>query len=226
LIYGICFLALEHTKTIVMPSNFSRLFWPAALLIFIFTSCGTEPEVDVDAKDISKQRAMEHAEMVKRGEYLVTAGGCNDCHSPKYFDAQGMHMDSTKLLSGSPAGMTLPPFNSSALTPGNWVQMSPDVTAFVGPWGISFAANLTPDSATGIGAWSEANFVSALRTGKHLGMASGRPILPPMPWFNFAKLTDEDLSSVYAYLKSIPSISNKVKEPVIPDEAFKMASLK
>ena len=131
--------------------------------------------------------------------------------------------DSTKLLSGHPGG-SLPPINLNSLKPGNWMSMTSDITAFVGPWGISYAANLTPDSATGIGAWSEATFMNTIRSGKHLG--NGRDILPPMPWPFVAKLTDEDMKSVYTYLMSLPPVSNKVPAPVSPPDVMKMAANK
>jgi hypothetical protein len=89
-----------------------------------------------------------------------------------------------------------------------------NLTAWVGPWGISFAANLTPDMVTGSGAWTEEAFIAAMRTGKHLG--AGREILPPMPWFNLTNATDEDLSAIFAYLKSIKPIENMVPAPVPP----------
>lgn len=168
--------------------------------------------------DITQVRALEKEELVARGQYLITIGSCADCHSPKKFTAHGMEVDSTRMYSGHPAGSPLPPIDASALKPGNWVQMGPDITAFVGPWGISYAANLTPDSATGIGAWSEETFIRTLRTGKHLGQENGRPILPPMPWQFVGKMTDEDLKAVYAYLRSLPPVNNRVPAPVPPDQ--------
>ena len=93
------------------------------------------------------------------------------------------------------------------------------MTAWSGPWGVSYTANLTPDQETGIGAWSEENFIQALRTGKHLG--GGRDILPPMPWPAYQNLSDEDLKSIFAYLKSIPPIRNQVPDPVPPGPAGK-----
>ena len=136
----------------------------------------------------------------------------------------GPVVDSTKLLSGHPANEPLPPIDVKATQPGNWVNFAPDLTAFVGPWGISYAANLTPDSSTGIGAWTEDQFINTLRNGKHLG--NGRPILPPMPWDVFGKKTDEDLKAVFAFLKSLPAISNKVPPPVAPPDVMKMVSKK
>jgi hypothetical protein len=163
-------------------------------------------------------------EMIKRGDYIVTTGSCNDCHSPKIMTQMGPIPDSTKLLSGHPATSPLPPINAESLKPGSWISMSPDITAFVGPWGISYAANLTPDSATGIGAWTEEQFINTVRNGKHLG--NGRDILPPMPWPFVGKLIDDDLKAVYAYLRSLPPISNRVPGPVPPPDVIKMAAKK
>lgn len=171
-------------------------------------------------KDIKNQRQLEGKEQLARGEQLLTIGGCNDCHTPKVFGPQGMDLDSLKMFMGHPANSPLPAPIESSLKPGNWVLMAPDITAFMGPWGISYAANLTPDSATGIGTWTEETFIKTLRTGKHLGMDNGRPILPPMPWFNLAAQSDEDLKAIYAFLRSVPAISNKVPAPKNPAEVM------
>jgi cytochrome c553 len=153
---------------------------------------------------------------VARGEYLVTFGGCNDCHSPKVMTEKGPVPDSGRLLSGHPAGTKLPPFKKDDIGPGKWVLFSEDLTACVGPWGVTCAANLTPDANTGIGLWTEEMFANAIRTGKHMGM--GRPIMPPMPWQSVAGLSDDDLSAVYAYLKSLPPVKNQVPGPMSLDE--------
>jgi hypothetical protein len=197
---------------------------PAIILLLSASvfSCGSDEPKTAESKDISTIRALEHDELVQRGQYIVSTSGCNDCHSPKVFDASGMHVDSTKPLSGSPADLQLPPISASALKPGNWVLMAPNVTAFVGPWGVSYAANLTPDSTTGLGTWSREMFIKTLRTGKHMGLEGGRPIMPPMPWYEFAKMTDEDLSAIFAYLQSLTPVNNKVKDYVSPPEAAKL----
>jgi hypothetical protein len=155
---------------------------------------------------------------VERGKHLVIAGACHDCHSPKIMTAYGPQVDSTRILSGHPADSPVPAIDVKSLIPGNWINFSPDLTAFVGPWGLSFSANLTPDSATGTGAWSESNFVNAIRKGKHLGMETARPIAPPMPWDNYKNLSDNDLKSIFAYLKTLTPISNRVHEPYSPEE--------
>ncbi|HMG67409.1 MAG TPA: hypothetical protein VK588_06980 [Chitinophagaceae bacterium] len=196
----------------------------SALLVagFAFYSTGCNSSDESKAAASAEPKPKSQDEMVKMGDYIVTTGACNDCHSPKIMTQMGPVVDSTKLLSGHPATEPLPPIDLKALQPGNWISMAPDITAFVGPWGISYAANLTPDSATGIGVWTEAQFVNSLKTGKHLG--NGRQILPPMPWDMFGKKTDEDLKAVFAYLKSIPAVSNRVPGPVAPPDVAKMVS--
>jgi len=171
---------------------------------------------------VAAPKILSHAELVERGKYIITAGGCSDCHSPKIFTATGPVPDSSKELSGHPAAAPTMPIDKKVLTPGNWMYIGPDLTSFVGPWGISYAANLTPDTATGIGAWTEEVFIKTLRTGKHLGQEGGRPILPPMPWTSIAKYTDDDLKAMFSYLQSLPRISNKVPAPVFPPDVAKM----
>jgi mono/diheme cytochrome c family protein len=161
-------------------------------------------------------KPMSTAELITRGGYLVTIGGCNDCHSPKVMTPAGPVPDMQRLLSGHPENLALPALDANQVDLSKWALFNMDLTAAVGPWGASFAANLTPDEETGIGAWSETNFIQALRTGKHMG--AGRPILPPMPWFNFAKATDEDLQAIFAYLRSLPPVKNHVPQPIPPTQ--------
>jgi hypothetical protein len=149
---------------------------------------------------------------VERGKYLVTITGCNDCHTPWAMGAQGPAPDMTKMLSGHPAGMII---SAPAMLPPPWMATGDmSMTAWSGPWGVSFTANLTPDSVTGIGACTQDQFINALKSGKHQG--TGRPILPPMPWNWFSQMTNTDLASMYMYLKTIPPISNKVPDPIPP----------
>ncbi|HXG47292.1 MAG TPA: c-type cytochrome [Methylomirabilota bacterium] len=151
------------------------------------------------------------AELIARGQYLVTIGVCNDCHTPFKMGPNGPEPDMTRMLSGHPETNQLPP--PPSLPPGWGYTGSADNTAWAGPWGISYTANLTPDQNTGIGIWDEAMFIKTIRNGRHMG--EGRPLLPPMPWPWYAKMTDDDLRAIFAYLKSIPPISNRVPDPVI-----------
>jgi hypothetical protein len=150
---------------------------------------------------------------IARGHYLVTIMGCNDCHSPKIMTPQGPVPDTTRALSGHPANLPLPSIDQNAAK--QWMLFSPDLTAFVGPWGVSYSANLT-SSETGIGNWTEEQFFRALREGKYKGLANSRPLLPPMPWQDFGHATDDDLSAIFAYLKSTTPVDNVVPAPVPP----------
>ena len=181
---------------------FTYAMLAALVFVVLLTACNqTQPE----------KKVLSEKEMIEKGKYLITAGGCHDCHSPKVFGPQGPKIDETRILSGHPAEMQLAEFDPAILEPGKYILFTQDVTAAIGPWGASFAANLTPDNETGIGTWQPEMFINALRTGKHLG--AGRPILPPMPWEMVGKLTDEDLQAMFAYLKSIPPVKNKVPDP-------------
>ena len=152
--------------------------------------------------------------VVERGKWLVNLGGCNHCHSPKLFGPMGPVPDTTRLLSGH-TSTPLPAIPPGVLAPDKWGALTTgDLTAWAGPWGVSFAKNLTPDTATGIGSWNDAMFIKALRTGKDMG--EGRPILPPMPWDAFGQLSDADLKAIFAYLRSLKPIANAVPDPIPP----------
>jgi mono/diheme cytochrome c family protein len=153
---------------------------------------------------------------VQRGEYLVTAMGCNDCHTPWKMGANEPEPDMTRFLSGHPADMVMPP--PPKLPDGPWLWLgAASNTAFAGPWGVSFSANLTPDPETGLGKWTPEIFIATLRNGRHEG--KGRPLLPPMPYFAVNKLNDEDLRAVFAYLQSLKPMRNRVPDPIDPPEA-------
>ncbi len=150
---------------------------------------------------------------VERGRYLVAAMGCGGCHTPKTLGATGPKSDPARFLAGHPEGSALD--SAPVLPQGTWTVVSSwDSTAFAGPWGVSYAANLTPDENTGLGSWSEETFVRALRTGRHMG--ASRPILPPMPWGAFRNLSDDDLAAMYAYLRTVPPVRNRIPEPLPP----------
>ena len=137
--------------------------------------------------------AMSPEQQLARGRYLANVVGCNDCHTPGTFYGAP---DTTRLFSGSELG-------------------------WKGPWGVSFASNLTPDS-TGIGSWTEDQIVTALREGRR---PDGSPLLPPMPWPSFAHLTDEDAHAIAAYLKSIPAVHHPNVATVPPDKKYAGAYL-
>ena len=157
---------------------------------------------------------------VERGRYLVSSIGCGDCHTPKTMGPNGPEIDESRLFAGHPEGSELPPGPPAA---GPWIaSASWDLTAWHGPWGTTYAVNLTPDENTGIGSWSEETFVQAIKTGRHMGVS--RPILPPMPWQFFKNMTEEDLGAIYAYLRSLPPVHNRIPEPLPPPPPAQTAS--
>jgi cytochrome c2 len=149
---------------------------------------------------------------IEHGKHLVSTMVCNDCHTPWKVGPNGPEPDMSLMLSGHPQALVMPP--PPKFPEGPWVWAgSGTMTAFAGPWGVSFSANLTPDTTTGIGAWDEETFIETLRNGRHMG--SGRPLLPPMPWSWYGMLTDDELKAMFAYLQSIPPIANQVPAPII-----------
>ena len=177
-------------------------------LALLAALCAT-PALFILGAEKSKKPAI--ANPVARGKYLVTFGGCDDCHTPLKLTSQGPVPDTARMLSGHPHDTKLP---LPDLKPGPWFAATAGMTAWAGPWGITYAANLTPDTNTGLGIWTEDMFLKAMRTGRHMG--AGRQILPPMPWRNLATLNDDDLKAIYAYLRTIPAIRNEVPTPVSP----------
>lgn len=157
-------------------------------------------------------------DVVKRGRYLVEIMGCHGCHTPAVHGPTGVPVpDTTRLLAGHPEGLPYPIWTPEDLENRNALAMfGPMATVAAGPWGVSFAPNLTPDKDTGMGEWTEEAFIQAIRTGKHQFQPNGRDILPPMPWPAYKHATDEDLKAIWAFLQSIPPIKNKVPEPVPP----------
>ena len=144
---------------------------------------------------------------VKRGEHLVNAIGCHDCHTPKKFSEKGMELNLDRLLSGHPASEALG--NYDAETAKSYILFTMGLTASIGPWGTSFAANLTPDD-TGIGAWSESQFLNAIKNWKYKGLEGSRPLSPPMPWESYRNLPDDDLKAIFTYLKTLKPVENLV----------------
>jgi len=177
-----------------------------AFALSALTSAAASGAAEASATDAAR---------VERGRYLVSTSACNDCHTPWHLGPNGPEPDMSRLLSGHPSGLELPPPPPPS---GPWIMTAAATnTAWAGPWGISFTANLTSDKETGVGNWTEEEFLDTLRSGRHLGR--GRPLLPPMPWQVYGQMTDEDLGAIYAYLQTVPAIANKVPDPVPPAPA-------
>lgn len=179
----------------------------------IFTvACTSQSQPPPPAPPTAQQA---QATRLERGKYLVNAMGCDDCHTPYKMGPNGPEPDMSRRLSGHPQDLKvdkMPKLAEPYVFAGTATS-----TAWAGPWGISYTANLTSDPNTGIGqeAWTEDLFVKAIREGKHMG--TSRPILPPMPWPAFRNLNDEDLKSIYAFLRTVPPINNHVPDPVVAE---------
>ena len=197
-----------------MKTKLSALCFILISCIFLFSQCS---DTGKDKNSLPKASYGGFDSQIKWGEHLVTIGGCNDCHTPKKMTPQGPVPDESLMLSGHPEKMPAPDVDRKEMESKGLI-VTQDLTAWVGPWGISYAANLTPD-ATGIGSWQESNFITALREGKFKGMTSARNLLPPMPWQLFKEMSDDEIKAIFAYLKSIKQVKNIVPQPEPPVSA-------
>jgi len=176
-------------------------------------ACNSPKQKEVDKIEVAKGQPNTKIDKVKRGQQLVASVGCNDCHSPKIMTDRGPEADPERRLSGHPSQEGLPPYDTE--TAKAYVLFNMGLTAAIGPWGTSFAANLTPDE-TGIGNWTESQFLKAIKEGKFKGMDGTRPLLPPMPWTEYRNFPDEDLAAIFAYLKTIKPVDNVVPAAIPP----------
>lgn len=209
--------------------NFSICFSIILLsCILFFSDCNQQQKDNSEiAKDNSNQaQAATPAyggfeSQVAWGKHLVITGGCNDCHTPKKMGPKGPEDNMDLELSGHPSQLPVPDINRKEIESKGLAVISPTFTSFVGPWGVSFAANITSDSTTGIGRWTEEQFARVFRLGKFDGAPGGRDLLPPMPWRNVGQLTDDELKAVFAYLQSTKPIHNVVPQPQPPVSQMK-----
>jgi len=186
----------------------------AAIIIYTITSCNNAQSSSIKSIQASNKDSL--TELVNRGKYLVTSIGCDDCHSPKKTGPNGPEVIADLRFSGYPSNRPFNKISTDAFSKG-WMTFNQDLTSAAGPWGVSFSANITSDS-TGIGAWSEAQFIKALREGKSKGLDGNRPLLPPMPWWNFKNLSDDDLKAIFTFLKTTKPVHNVVPQPISPQQ--------
>ncbi|HBL74178.1 MAG: hypothetical protein A2W90_17650 [Bacteroidetes bacterium GWF2_42_66] len=180
-----------------------------SLFLFGLMACNGKSE-----KAVSEKQVTTETERIERGAYLVNAIGCADCHSPKIMTAMGPSVDPNTSFGGHIEGDLSGKVSKDALA--NWVLFNMSLTAAVGPWGISYAANISSDES-GIGNWTEEQFFRAMREGQYKGLVNSRKLLPPMPWENYKQISDEDMRAIFAYLKSTKPVRNIVPQPVTPE---------
>jgi len=197
-----------------------QVTWLLATSIFALVTLIAMGLLLVSCTELTKTEIVQSAdlsleELTKRGAYLVNTSACHDCHSPKVMTPNGPEPDPERLLSGYSADEPMPQIKTEVLK--DWVLFNQHLTSAVGPWGVSFAANITSDE-TCIGNWTEEQFLTAIRKGKYKGLAGGRPLLPPMPWQVYRNMNDSDLKAIFAYLKSTKPVFNIVPAPIAPDQ--------
>jgi len=160
-----------------------------------------------------------HQSLEDYGKHLVTIGGCHDCHTPRKMGSEGPELDMDQAFSGHPANMPLPEVDRAELE-SKGIAATQTMTAWLGPWGVSYAGNITSDEETGIGQWTEEQFFIALREGKYRGLRNSRTLLPPMPWEMYQNMSDTEIKAIYAYLQSTKPIKNQVPNALPPAGAI------
>lgn len=190
-----------------------RTTW-ACFALFYVVSCKEKVTQKENVAAVVAEKSA--TDVVAHGKYLVEIMGCHDCHSPKRMGANGPELIPELMLSGYPADRPIVKMDSKLLKQG-FAMLYPDLTAGAGPWGMSFAGNLTPDES-GIGNWTRDQFKKALTEGKLKGLDTGRTLLPTMPWVNFKSLKEDDITAIFEYLKSVKPVKNVVPAPIPPDQ--------
>jgi len=134
--------------------------------------------------NLDKNDVPDTTNKVAYGAYLTVAAACADCHTP--MGPKGP--DFSKVFSGG--------------------------TVFDNPVFKVAVANITPDSTTGIGAWTEEMFVKKFKANASAEMLQTRPGRQNtfMPWSMYGKMRDDDLKAIYAFLRTVKPISNKVEK--------------
>jgi mono/diheme cytochrome c family protein len=198
-----------------------RILFAAFCLLLGLSQC--KPNENETKEEVSdKKPAWEllgYQSLPEYGKHLVTIGGCHDCHTPKKMGPNGPELDMELALSGHPAAMPYPDVDRAAMEAKGYA-VTQTLTAWVGPWGVSYASNLTSDP-TGLGGWTEEQFFRALREGKNKGNPNGRTILPPMPWQMFQAMRDDEIQAIFAYLQTTKPIDNVVPDALPPSAVGK-----
>ena len=125
---------------------------------------------------------------VERGKYLAHIMDCGGCHHTGAFTPQP---NLETPLAGSDIGFEIPGM------------------------GVFYPPNLTSDEETGLGAWSDAEIITAITTGVR---PDGRQLSPAMPWVSYAHITADDAAALVAYLRSLKPVEHKVPGPFAPGD--------
>lgn len=197
--------------------NYGRISF-ALMLIVMLAACGSKAEFKPQKPNkADDQEEVYRKYNVERGKRLVELGGCSQCHTPKVKTTLGYKPDKDRFMSGYPANEPLPNLPYPEIIAGEAERnfYTTDATIWVGRWGVSFAPNLTPDPETGIGSWTEEDFIEIFRGNKHF--AEGEQVTSPMPVKAYSQLSYFELRSIFVYLQTIEPISNEVPKRIPPE---------
>jgi hypothetical protein len=216
-----CKYFLLTIKQVIMTKSYFPLVAGLVLATIGVTGCSDNKPAEATTTPATAEKTSfgGYESQVAWGQHLVAVGGCNDCHTPKKMTPMGPVDDSTLALSGHPEKLPAPDVDRKAME-GKGLVVTADFTSWVGPWGISYSANLTPDS-TGTGSWTESQFLYAVRNMVSKGIAGSRPLLPPMSMMPVKHMTDDELKAVFAYLRTVKPIKNHSVQPTPPAMAQK-----
>jgi cytochrome c1 len=199
-----------------MTDSYSPLIAGLAFAAIFFPGCSENKPAENKTTSTATEKSSfgGYESQVKWGEHLVAIGGCNDCHTPKKMTAMGPVDDTTLILSGHPEQMASPDVDRKAME-GKGLVVTSDFTAWIGPWGISYSANLTPDE-TGTANWTESQFLYAIKNRVSKGLPGSRPLMPPMSMMPVKNMTDDELKAIFAYLRTVKPIKNHSVQPTPP----------
>ena len=199
-----------------MNKNLKPAVFIILSLVFAAAGCNKNKPEEAGTQAETYTAASFTPDQVTRGVELVNEWKCNFCHTPELRGPDGKPMPNPeKLLSGYPQDEPVPDIADMVINSDAYMEFldNLDNTVWASNDTLVFAANLTPDAETGIGSLSPEQFVATIRQGQHMGL--GKRLLYPMPWQELAELPDADLISIYAYLRTIDPVKNKVPPPIM-----------
>lgn len=194
----------------------SLLLSGVAIATLCFYSCSENKPVEEGTTPdaVAKPDYGGFESQIAWGEHLVTIGGCSDCHTPKVMTPMGPADDTTLFLSGHPQAMPAPDVDRKQMESKGLV-VTATFTSWIGPWGITYSANLTPDE-TGLGTWTEDQFIYAIKNSVSKGLPGARPLLPPMSMMPPKFMSEDELKAVFAYLRTVKPVKNISVQPTPP----------
>lgn len=151
-------------------------------------------------------------DLVAQGKYLATVSGCVGCHTP----LQPQFADAKNITPADRVTMSLSArdaLDTSRLLAGGQ-------TFNLGPAGVLFTANLTPDPETGIGKWTDEELKTSIRTG---ASRAGRLQHAIMPYRTYNNMAESDINAIVAYLRSVPAVKNTLPANTVQVEGKPLA---